>query len=196
MYVCETFEPAPLVSAWVEPWKKFSGEGMRSNRVIVLAISLLVLVLGLGACGQENDFGNVNVFNIQLPDLEGNETRLEQFKGQVILLNFWASWCSPCREEIPDFVALQSQYGPKGLVIVGVSLDEESPAYLGSFAREFGINYPILRAGDRITRVRDQVGGFRGIPTTLLVNRAGQVVVKFTGLVPGRTWEAQIKKLL
>jgi thiol-disulfide isomerase/thioredoxin len=169
---------------------------MRSNLVVRWALCLLILGLGLGACGQENDFGSINVFNIQLPDLDGNQTRLDQFKGQVILLNFWASWCAPCRQEIPDFIALQDQYGPKGLVIVGVSLDEEGPAYLGAFARELGINYPILRAGDQITRVRDQVGGFRGIPTTLLVDRTGRVVVKYTGLAPGRTWEAQIKKVL
>ena len=80
--------------------------------------------------------------SLQLQNLEGKWVRLSDFKGKVVVLNFWATWCWPCREEIPDLVSLQKEYAARGLVVLGVSMDEGDPARVASFAKKFGINYP------------------------------------------------------
>ena len=79
----------------------------------------------------------------QLQSLEGKPVQLADFKGKVVVLNFWATWCPPCRAEIPDLVSLQQQYAARGLVVVGISMDEGGPAGVASFVKT-GINYPVV----------------------------------------------------
>jgi peroxiredoxin len=161
---------------------------------------LLLLVLMCAAlaaaCGRSDELADINVFDITLPSLSGEDVSLAQFKGQVIMLNYWATWCPPCRQEIPDFIDLVNDFGPKGLVIVGVSLDEDNMSMVGDFSREANINYPVLYAGDLAGHLDKKMGGMRGIPTTFLVDRQGKVIKKVVGVAPRELWVKEIKKLL
>ncbi len=129
----------------------------------------------------------------QLKNLDGKEVKLSDFKGKVVILNFWATWCPPCRREIPSFVWLQKQYGDKGLVIVGVSLDEKGPGVVKPFAAKMGINYPIVM-GDPKTAA--DYGGIEVVPTTSVIDRNGKIAAEHQGDAERATFEAEIKPLL
>ena len=129
----------------------------------------------------------------QLKDVAGQTVRLSDFKGKVILLDFWATWCPPCRAEIPGFVNLQKKYGPQGLVVIGISLDEGGTKVVTDFMRQAGINYRVV-LGD--AKVAFLYGGIETIPTTFIIDRAGRVVAGGSGNVGPATFEAEIKPLL
>jgi peroxiredoxin len=126
-----------------------------------------------------------------LVDLTGKNVSLSDFKGKVVVLDFWATWCPPCRREIPDFISLQKQYASQGVQIIGIALDE--PEKVQAFARDNGMNYPVLLGNDAITA---KYGGIEGIPTTFIIDKTGRIVNKFEGFRPRETFEAEIKKLL
>jgi peroxiredoxin len=127
-------------------------------------------------------------------DMEGKTVSLASFKGKVILLDFWATWCPPCKAEIPGFVELQDQYGDKGLQVLGVSVDDPVEK-LAPFAAEFKMNYPVLVGADR-EDLQDAYGPMWGIPTTFLISRDGKICRKHSGLVGKDRYEADIKALL
>src|SRR5262245_20565923 len=116
-----------------------------------------------------------------MPDLDGKDVSLSSFKGKVILLNFWATWCGPCKAEIPGFVELQKAI-PNDLVIVGYSVDDDAPK-AKAFATEYKMNYPILLGLGR-EDVQDAFGPFWGIPASVLLSRDGQVSKKHSGIGP------------
>ena len=123
-----------------------------------------------------------------LADLEGNWVSMNQFKGKVVLLNFWGTWCGPCRREIPDFVKLSEKYKDDGLEIVGVTLTSGPPKRISSFADQWGINYTLLTDNDgnetqSVTALYGQVTGRRisGVPTTFLIDRDGYIRQKYVG---------------
>jgi len=118
---------------------------------------------------------------LTLETLAGETLSTNDLRGQVVLVNIWATWCGPCRFEIPDLLALQDTYGPDGLTIVGLSVDEayNRDAVL-SFADEMQIDYPIALVGADVV---DQFGSVLGLPTTFLGNRDGRVVQRINGVV-------------
>ncbi|MDB5097947.1 MAG: alkyl hydroperoxide reductase [Cyanobacteria bacterium RYN_339] len=124
---------------------------------------------------------------------DGKVQKLSDLKGKVVVVDFWATWCPPCRAEIPDFVALQKQYGPKGLQIVGVSVDKGGTAEVVKFMKANSINYPILMS-DGATE--SAYGGIRAIPTTFLIDKKGNVAHKFIGGTARDVFEKEIKALL
>ena len=126
-----------------------------------------------------------------LVDLGGKNVSLSDFQGKIVVLDFWATWCPPCRREIPDFISLQNQYASQGVQIVGIALDE--PEKVQAFARDNGMNYPVLLGNDAISA---KYGGIDGIPTTFIIDRTGRIVNRFEGFRPRETFEAEIKKLL
>jgi len=129
-------------------------------------------------------------------DMNGQKVSLESFKGKVIVLDFWATWCPPCKAEIPGFVELQQAYGDKGLQFIGVSVDaDDTPALLKTFATEFKMNYPVLVGGDR-DDLQDAYGPMWGIPTTFVIGRDGRICRKNSGLVGKAKYETDIKGLL
>jgi cytochrome c biogenesis protein CcmG/thiol:disulfide interchange protein DsbE len=128
-----------------------------------------------------------------LKDLDGRDVRLTDFRGQVVMVNFWATWCPPCRAEIPDFIELQSQLGPKGLQIIGISLDDEGAAKVAPFASQNRINYTMLVNGNGAANA---YGGIGGIPTTFLLDRQGRVVERRAGVAPREHWQHAIASLL
>lgn len=130
--------------------------------------------------------------DLSLPDLEGKPLHVSQLKGKVVVVNFWATWCNPCREEIPDFVELYKEYRGRGVEIIGVSLDKGKEERVKAFVKEFGIEYPIV-VGD-IQVARQWL--VRGIPRTFIVDREGKVTQKIVGVTDKRSLETEIKPLL
>lgn len=128
-----------------------------------------------------------------LKRVDGSVLHLSDFRGKAVLLNFWATWCPPCKVEIPWFIDLQKQYGPQGLQVIGVSMDDESPDKVAAFGREMSMNYPIVMGSDQLA---DQYGGVEGLPTTFYIGRDGKIVKKVAGLVSESEVEQGIRAAL
>lgn len=126
-----------------------------------------------------------------LADIGGKQVSLSEFKGKAVILDFFASWCPPCRQEVPDFVELQKTYGNQGLVVIGVALVNKAEAK--SFAEQFGINYPVL-IDDK--KASDLYGPIRSIPTTFIIDKSGKIVKMYIGFRPKDVFEADVKELL
>jgi thiol-disulfide isomerase/thioredoxin len=124
---------------------------------------------------------------------DNKSVNLADFKGKVLIINFWATWCPPCRSEIPDFIKLQKEYGSKGLQIIGLAVDAGGAKVVSDFGKEMGINYVSLLAD---AQTQQAYGGIRGIPATFIVDRKGQIVKKYLGAKSKEQFEAEIKPLL
>jgi cytochrome c biogenesis protein CcmG/thiol:disulfide interchange protein DsbE len=128
-----------------------------------------------------------------LADLNGKTVNLSDFKGKVVVLNFWATWCPPCRNEIPTFVALQKQYADKGLVIIGASLDQGGSKTVKPFVEKLGINYSVVLADQKAI---DAYGGVQVVPTTFVIDRQGNIAAEYAGDTDRDVFEREIKSLL
>lgn len=128
-----------------------------------------------------------------LPTLEGQSLKLSSLKGKVVLLNFWATWCGPCKAEIPSFVELQQQY-KSDLVVVGLSVDDPVDK-AKAFATDYKINYPIV-LGQGHDDIQDAYGPIYGIPASFLISRDGKVCKRHLGIAPKAQFEREIKGLL
>jgi thiol-disulfide isomerase/thioredoxin len=129
----------------------------------------------------------------QLKDLDGNVVRSDQFKGKVVIVDFWATWCPPCREEIPGYVALYRKYGPGQLAIIGVSVDEAGVPVVKRFVDELRVNYPVVMADDRVIA---DFGNPDGFPATFLIDRNGMIRDKKVGADPAGEFERKVTALL
>lgn len=156
----------------------------------------LISALLLGGCGQNSEARRAAP-NFSLEALSGDRVVLSHLKGKVVLVDFWATWCPPCRQSIPELVGLQKKYRDRGLVILGISMDDPQTTSLRSlqaFHDKFGINYQVLR-GDYKVALDFLGGGEISIPTMFVVNREGQIVDKHVGFRPG-VLEGSLKKYL
>jgi thiol-disulfide isomerase/thioredoxin len=131
--------------------------------------------------------------DFSLESLDGKTVRLSDLRGKAVLLNFWATWCGPCKIEMPWFVDLQKQYGSQGLQIVGVAMDDASKEDIAKFAKDMGVNYPILIGKEA---VGDQYGGVPALPESFLISRDGKIVDKIVGLIGKGEIEDAVKKTL
>ena len=125
-------------------------------------------------------------------DLFGSLISMPALKGKVVFLNFWATWCGPCREEIPELVALQAKYKDK-LVVIGASEDELPPAQVAGFAKSRGINYPIIMASPELEA---EYGGVAALPTSFVIDEQGRVVQKHVGVYPLDFYDLEVRVLL
>ncbi len=120
---------------------------------------------------------------------------LEQWRGKVLVLNFWATWCAPCREEIPVFIKFQDQYGARGVQFIGLAIDQKER--VGPYARDIGINYPVLVGGLEGMDFARQVGNVRGVlPFTLVLDRSGKIATTEIGILRPEKLESLLKPLL
>ncbi|HUR34104.1 MAG TPA: TlpA disulfide reductase family protein [Vicinamibacterales bacterium] len=129
-----------------------------------------------------------------LKDVEGRDVSLQSYKGKVIVLDFWATWCGPCKVEIPHFIEFQQKYGSTGLQIVGISVDDPVDK-LAPYVKEMGMNYPVLQ-GLGHDAVQDAYGPILGIPVSVLISRDGKICATHTGLTGKDVFEREIKALL
>jgi thiol-disulfide isomerase/thioredoxin len=132
--------------------------------------------------------------NFTLKDLNGGDVKLSSFKGKVVLLDFWATWCGPCKLEIPWFNEFHQKYKDKGFVVVGISADD-TPEQLKPFVAEYKMSYPVL-VGKGRDDVQEALGPVWGLPTTLLITRDGKICRKHMGLAPKAEFEKEILGLL
>ena len=177
-----------------------------STRWIVAAIASAGLaamaISGVGGASGSSD-GAAGVcdpnakpanLNFTLKDVAGNDVKLSSYKGKVILLNFWATWCGPCKLEIPWFNEFQQKYKDKGFTVLGVSADD-TVEQLKPFVAEFKMSYPVLVGKDR-EDVQEALGPVWGLPTTLIITRDGKVCKRHMGLVKKADFEKEILGLL
>jgi peroxiredoxin len=128
-----------------------------------------------------------------LPDLTGAQVASSSFQGKVVILDFWATWCPPCREEIPHLVNLQAKYRDQGLAIVGLSLDAGGARDVKPFAEEHDVNYTMLIANEEVAKA---YGNITSIPTTFVIDRDGKIVRRFIGYTAPEVFEQAIQPLL
>jgi thiol-disulfide isomerase/thioredoxin len=129
----------------------------------------------------------------ELTDVDGKTVKSSDFAGKVVILDFWATWCPPCKAEIPGFIDLQKKYGDKGVAVIGVSLDQEGPSTVKPFMNQLGINYPVVMGDDKIVQ---DFGGIEGVPTTFIIDRSGNEVSKHVGYGDEEAFETEIKPLI
>ncbi|WP_137936859.1 TlpA disulfide reductase family protein [Chitinivorax sp. B] len=137
----------------------------------------------------------VDFFSTSLPGLDGKQYKLSEWKGKVLIVNFWATWCQPCRLEIPEFVELQQKYRNKGVQFVGIALDEQ--AAVAKFSKEFGINYPTLLGEEQAMEMMRTAGNkIGGLPFTAVIDRQGKIVSIAAGKLSKAKLEAAIEQVL
>jgi cytochrome c biogenesis protein CcmG/thiol:disulfide interchange protein DsbE len=136
--------------------------------------------------------------DLTLKDLDGKDVSLSEYKGKVVLVNFWATWCEPCRVEIPWLIEMQHKYGPKGFVLLGIALDEEGKSVVAPFVakerfdvdgQKLPMDYKILIGNDEAA---DKFGGLFGYPTSVLISKDGKQIKRVTGIIS----EDEMKKLI
>lgn len=131
--------------------------------------------------------------DFSLKTLDGKEIKLSDYKGKIVIIDFWATWCPPCRKGIPDLVELQKEFKDK-LVVIGISLDQQNTIKdLAPFIKQYGINYPVVLGDQKVVM---DYGNIQAIPTSFIVDQAGNIVDTHVGLVPKSTYTNKINQLL
>jgi peroxiredoxin len=172
--------------------------------IAVMAVVLVAMVyVGLRnahkGSGARANFATKNVKGQEAPEFElqdvasGKTVKLSEYRGKAVLLNFWATWCPPCKVEIPWFVDLQKQYGNDGLVVLGVAMDDAGKDEISKFAKDMGINYAVLLGTEK---VGNAYGGVDALPTTFYIGRDGKIVDRVFGLRSHGDVEEKVKAAL
>jgi thiol-disulfide isomerase/thioredoxin len=172
-------------------------------KVLVGALLAIILVVGLYYVNRywiapavkaqpKGDENHPPAPAFSLTDITGQPLKLSDYQGKVVALDFWATWCGPCRIEIPGFIELQKRYGAQGFTMIGISMDD-SPEPVVDFYKELQMNYPVAVGNDRLGEL---YGGIPGLPTTFLIGRDGRIYAKHVGATDPTIFETEIKELL
>ena len=161
------------------------------------ALMALVLTMGIAANVAQSPLATSALIHKKAPefvrrDLNRRRLDLNGYRGKVVLLNFWATWCAPCQVEMPSFVGWEDKYGPRGLQVIGISMDDD-PALVHAAYRKLKLNYPVAM-GD--VKLGDLYGGVLGLPMTFLIDRHGEIIAEFQGETDLNRIETQLQSLL
>ena len=130
--------------------------------------------------------------NFDLTSTDGKKIKLSDYRGKVVIVDFWATWCPPCRKGIPDLIELQKEF-KNNLVVIGISLDQDTKSDVIPFIKKYGINYPIVYGTNQVIM---DYGSINAIPTSFVINKEGKIVDKHIGLVPKSEYVNKIKEIL
>ena len=171
----------------------------RRQFILVALVAMVAAAAGYGVhawrLGDADRSAAEMMMAIQLADLDSRWQPLGQWRGKVLVVNFWATWCAPCREEIPGFVRLQEKYREQGLQFVGIAIDQRDSVQ--AFAREFGMNYPLLLGGIDSVELSRLAGNRVGaLPFTLVFDRNGRIIARELGAFKESKLDAMVKSLL
>ena len=195
-------DPGDTAGAQPEGPRLSRGAAWLAMGAVAVALLLIYWAPGAGPAVDDDQVGyvadaaivgNPAPMHFTLKDMNGVDVKLSSFKGKIVMVNFWATWCPPCKVEIPDLIQLQKQFGDD-LVILGVSIDD-TPDQLKPFAAEYHVNYPMLVGKDR-DEVMEAFGGTWALPSTAIVDRDGKIARKHTGIRSKEQFESDIKALL
>jgi thiol-disulfide isomerase/thioredoxin len=192
-----------LCLVWQSQGVVFERLTVKRNPLILFFIAAIVaamLFAGLrmarnnraGNTGKGQLIGSVAP-DFDLQTLDGKNVKLSDLRGKAVLLNFWATYCGPCKVEMPWFVELQKEYGPQGFQIIGVAMDDASTEDIAKFAKDMGVNYPVLLGKDSVA---ESYGGVSVLPTTFFVDRDGKLIAREFGLQSRSVFVDHIKKAL
>jgi thiol-disulfide isomerase/thioredoxin len=156
---------------------------------IFLAGMILLLYVSVAHAGA---YGKMSEFSLPSA-LDGKDVASKDFDGKVLLITFFATWCPPCRQEVPTLIKLQNEYGSKGFSVIGMSVDEKGPKVVVKMINKDKINYPVLMVRGKTAR---DFGGITGIPTSFLVNRQGMIIKHYPGYVPHSLLKKDIQGIL
>ena len=175
---------------------------MKREPVILIVVAVIIsLMLVFGIQKTRHTRQNTSGGKLQgqlapdftLASVDGQKLTLSDYRGKAVLLNFWATWCEPCKIEMPWFVELQKQYGPQGLQVLGIAMDDSEPKDIAEFTKKMGVNYPVVIGKEA---VGDQYGGIPYLPSTFYIGRDGKVLERVYGLVSRSEIEGDIKRAL
>jgi thiol-disulfide isomerase/thioredoxin len=177
-----------------------TGRGGNRNPLALVVVGLIVaamLYFGMHAARRSGSTPSITKSSpapdFTLESLDGKNMRLSDLRGKAVLLNFWATWCGPCKIETPWLVELQNQYGSQGLQVIGVAMDDSGKEDIAKFAKDMGVNYPVLLGKEA---VGDAYGGVPALPETFFIGRDGKIVDKIIGLKGRAEIEDSIRKAL
>ena len=159
-----------------------------------LALIIAAFILTKQPAAMSKDFGpGKKAPEFSLKDVNGQVIKLSDFKNKVVIIDFWATWCPPCRQEIPHFIDLYSQYKGRGLEIIGIALDQGGEKAVKEFAAANKINYTVLLGNNEVS---DLYGGIEAIPTTFILDKDANIRKKYIGYTDKKVFETDIKELL
>jgi len=162
---------------------------LSATACVVAVLTLIGCGKGMQNQGTKETSSAAPETSLQIPTMEGTSASIEQYKGKVVLVNFWATWCAPCRTEIPWLIEFNEKYGPKGLVILGIAMDDEGNKVVQPYVRDRrfdvnghpeAMNYQILLGNSKIA---EKFGGILGMPTSMLYSRDGRKIKTIVGLI-------------
>lgn len=165
------------------------------NKLLVTA-ALAIIFIAFNYLNSQSS-NNAVVENKKAPDFElistnGKKIKLSDFKNKIVIIDFWATWCGPCRRGIPDLVSIQNEF-KKDVAVIGISLDRDTKSEVVPFMKKYGINYPIVYGDDAVVK---SYGGIEAIPTSFIIDKKGNIVDNHVGLVSKSTYTDLIKSLI
>lgn len=170
---------------------------MRKLVLLIVVIALAVIVYENARRNSHSKGGHPGAVDSPAPqfslqDLDGKPLSLASYQGKVVLLNFWATWCTPCRGEIPQFVDFQNTLGSQGLQLIGISMDDDAKP-VHEFYQQFKMNYPVAIGNANLA---ESYGGVLGLPVTFLIGRDGRIAAKYIGATDLNALQQKIQSLL
>ncbi|MDE3135731.1 MAG: TlpA family protein disulfide reductase [Acidobacteriota bacterium] len=175
----------------------------RKNKLLKVALAIGLLSIAVGCDRTTSDpTGGTPAPAVSFQNLDGQSVTLAQYRGKVVLVNFWATWCEPCRSEIPELIQFQKEYGNKGFTVLGVAMDQEGKSVVAPFVakpqfdvggQKVAMNYPIVLGNDSVAT---KFGGIIGLPTSYVISKDGKVVKHVIGVIDDQGINDLIQKLL
>jgi peroxiredoxin len=161
--------------------------------LVVVVLSLALLSFSLSCSSKKPTTEEATAPEFVLTSLDGQQVRLSQYRGKVVILDFWATWCPPCKLELPHFIELYKEFRQDGLEIIGVSLDRIGQQEVSAFVKEWKIPYTVVMGNGAVVK---SYGGIRGIPTTFVIGKDGKIYRKYVGYRKKEVFEKDVLKLL